>query len=53
MRPLLFECQDERDKGITKEELSHFTGKTDSGIFGVTDANLAKAILEEIDHSES
>ena len=40
-------------KWSTKEELSHFTGKTDSGIFGVTDANLAKAILEEIDHIES
>ena len=34
-------------------ELSHMTGKTDSGIFGVTDENLAKVISEKIDHRES
>ncbi len=37
----------------TVEELSHITGKTSSGIFGITDENLAKAISEEIDHKES
>ena len=31
----------------TKESLSHATGREDSGIFGVTDENLAKAISEE------
>lgn len=31
----------------TKQSLSHATGKTDSGVFGITDENLAKAILEE------
>ena len=34
-------------------ELSHIPGKTDSGIFGVTDENLAKVISEKIDHRES
>ena len=34
-------------------ELSHKTGKTDSGIFGVTDENLAKVISEKIDNIES
>ncbi|MCI8349086.1 MAG: hypothetical protein HFE74_06610 [Firmicutes bacterium] len=36
-----------------KQELSHMTGKENSGIFGITDANLSKAILEEIDHMQS
>ncbi len=36
-----------------KESLSHRTGNIDTGIFGITDANLAKAILEEIDNRES
>lgn len=36
-----------------RESLSHITGNVDSGIFGITDANLAKAILEEIDNRES
>ena len=35
------------------QELSHMTGKENSGIFGITDANLSKAILEEIDHMQS
>ena len=37
----------------TKEVLSHRTGKDDSGIFGITDENLAKAIQDEIDHRKS
>jgi len=37
----------------TKEILSHRTGKEDSGIFGITDENLAKAILEVIEHRKS
>ncbi len=37
----------------TKELLSQRTGKADGGIFGITDENLAKAILEEIGHRES
>lgn len=37
----------------TKEVLSHFAGKEDSGIFGITDINLAKAISDEIDHIQS
>ena len=37
----------------SKEELSHITGKEDSGIFGITDENLSRAILEEIDHIQS
>lgn len=37
----------------SKESLSHITGKTDSGIFGITDENITKAILEEIDHKKS
>lgn len=36
-----------------RQTLSHRTGNVDSGIFGVTDENLAKAILEEIDNRES
>lgn len=35
------------------ENLSHITGKENSGIFGITDENLSKAILEEIDHIQS
>lgn len=34
------------------ENLSHIQGKK-SGIFGITDENLSKAILEEIDHIQS
>ena len=37
----------------SKEDLSHITGKENSGIFGVTDENLSRAILEEIDHIQS
>lgn len=37
----------------TKEALSHITGKEDSGIFGVTDINLAKAISSEIENIQS
>jgi ribosomal protein L7Ae-like RNA K-turn-binding protein len=37
----------------TKEDLSHITGNVDAGIFGLTDENLAKAILSEIDYRES
>lgn len=37
----------------TKEVLSQRTGKEDSGIFGITDENLAKAILVEIDNRKS
>lgn len=37
----------------TKEILSQRTGKEDSGIFGITDENLAKAVLYEIEHRES
>ncbi len=37
----------------SKESLSHITGKTDSGIFGITDENITKAILEEIDYKKS
>ena len=37
----------------TKEALSHITGKEDSGIFGVTDVNLANAISKEIEHIQS
>lgn len=33
----------------TKEELSKMTGENNRGVFGVTDKNLAAAILEEID----
>lgn len=36
-----------------KDTLSQRTGKTDSGIFGITDENLARTILEEIDYRES
>lgn len=35
------------------EDLSHITGKENAGIFGVTDENLSRAILEEIDHRQS
>lgn len=31
----------------TKESLSHAAGKTGSGVFGITDENLAKAISAE------
>ncbi|MBR5516432.1 MAG: ribosomal L7Ae/L30e/S12e/Gadd45 family protein [Firmicutes bacterium] len=37
----------------TKETLSQRTGKEDSGIFGITDENLAKAILDEIEYRKS
>ena len=37
----------------SKEELSHITGKENAGIFGVTEENLSRAILEEIDHIQS
>ena len=37
----------------TKEDLSHITGKEDSGIFGVTDINLEKAISNEIENNQS
>lgn len=36
-----------------RERLSHITGQEDAGIFGITDVNLAKAILSEIDHIQS
>lgn len=35
------------------EELSHITGKENAGIFGITDENMSKAIIEEIDHIQS
>ena len=35
----------------SKEKM--ITGKENSGIFGITDENLSKAILEEIDHIQS
>ena len=33
----------------TMAELSKITGKENAGIFGITDPNLARAIIEEID----
>lgn len=33
----------------TKKNLSMMTGENDRGIFGITDKNLAAAIMEEID----
>lgn len=37
----------------TMEELSHITGKSNSGIFGITDAGFGKAIEKEIDSIQS
>jgi ribosomal protein L7Ae-like RNA K-turn-binding protein len=36
----------------TKDTISDMTGEDDRGIFGITDKNLARVILEEIDRDE-
>lgn len=49
-------CKNENVRCIefsTMDELSHITGKSNSGIFGITDAGFGAAIEKEIDSIQS